>query len=499
MAEIEKESLKILVDGVFFQLYRTGIARVWKAVLQEWAENGFAQNIVVLERGGSAPKISGIQYKNIPTYDYSKTDADRRILQQVCDEEKADLFISTYYTTPLSTPSVFMAYDMIPEVLGGNLALPMWREKHYGIRHACAFIAISENTARDLAKIFPSISSKSITVAHCGVQSSFSPATVEEVNCFKAKYGISKPYFLLVGAIGGYKNTILFLKAFVKLQNKSDFALVCTGGGTLSENDIKPFLSGINVHRLQLDDEELRTAYSGAIALVYPSQYEGFGLPVLEAIACGSPVITCPNASIPEVAGNAAIYVKDDDVNGMLNALVEVQKPEIRQSLITTGLVQAKKFSWSKMAAEVSSALIGAAASVKNSNQISLQIEQVKQQLQESPVNSSEFLNQLMACVNLYEIDPSDCDVLAELRLIRQRLAQFWLSVEAEKLDSLYSGNVGKAHQALIKSGIKHESLTETEKTFVDELVAHLAQESDDLKVMNYRLAAMLYCDLPND
>ena len=115
------------------------------------------------------------------------------------------------------------------------------------------------------------------------------------------------------------------------------------------------------------------------------------------------------------------------------------------------------------------------------------------------PVDSPEFLNQLAGCVNLYEIDPSDTAVLEELREIRQKIAEFWLSVEAEKLDSLYAGSVGKAHQALIKSGIKHESLTETEKTFVDELVAHLAQESDDLKVMNYRLAAMLYCDLPND
>ncbi|WP_442946592.1 hypothetical protein [Nostoc sp. 'Peltigera malacea cyanobiont' DB3992] len=74
------------------------------------------------------------------------------MLQQICDEEEAELFISSYYTTPIETPSVFMAYDMIPEVLGGNLNEPMWREKHNGIKHASAFIAISENTAKDLSK-----------------------------------------------------------------------------------------------------------------------------------------------------------------------------------------------------------------------------------------------------------------------------------------------------------------------------------------------------------
>ncbi len=109
---------------------------------------------------------------------------------------------------------------------------------------------------------------------------------------------------------------------------------------------------------LQLSDEELALAYSGAMALVYPSKYEGFGMPVLEAMACGCPVITCPNASIPEVAGDAAIYVNDDDVDGLANALCEVQKPSIRNSLIAAGLAQAKKFSWSKMAQTVSSALI---------------------------------------------------------------------------------------------------------------------------------------------
>ncbi|MBC6471505.1 MAG: glycosyltransferase [Hormoscilla sp. GM102CHS1] len=96
------------------------------------------------------------------------------------------------------------------------------------------------------------------------------------------------------------------------------------------------------------------------MALVYPSKYEGFGLPVLEAMACGCPVITSPNASIPEVAGEAVIYVHDEDVDGLVNALCEVQKPGVRNSSIAAGLEQAKKFSWSTMAEKVSSALMDA-------------------------------------------------------------------------------------------------------------------------------------------
>lgn len=349
----------IVVDGVFFQLYQTGIARVWQSLLSEWVANGFAKHIVFIDRGGTAPKNPGVQYRQLPIYDYENISAERERLQQICDEEGADLFISTYYTTPTTTPSVFIAYDMIPEVVEWDLDNPIWRDKHHGIQQACAYIAISENTARDLRKFFPDISPESVTVAHCGVESSFTPASIEEVNRLKTKYGISKPYFILVGR-GGYKNTVLCLQAFAQLPTRQGFEIVCTGSGPLLEDEFKTYTAGSGFHILQLSDEELRAAYSGAVALVYPSKYEGFGLPVLEAIACGCPVITCPNSSIPEVAGEAALYVNDDDVDGLTNALCEVQKPDVRKALKAAGLEQAKKFSWSKMASTVSSVLINA-------------------------------------------------------------------------------------------------------------------------------------------
>ncbi|MBG1258601.1 FkbM family methyltransferase [Nostoc commune] len=362
----------IIIDGVFFQLYQTGIARVWRSLLQQWANSTFAKHIIVLDRAGTAPKIPGIRYRSIPHYDYNNTDADREMLQQVCDEESTDLFISSYYTTPTTTPSVFMAYDMIPEVMGWDINNPMWREKHHSIQHASAYIAISEHTARDLARCFSDIPIESVTVAHCGVSTTFSPSKSEEVNAFKLKYGITKPYFILVGAGGAYKNSILFFQALSKLANSYGFDIVCTGSGGLLAPEFRAYTSGSVVYMLQLSDEELATAYSGAVALVYPSKYEGFGMPVIEAMACGCPVITCPNASIPEVAGDAAIYVNDDDVDELANALCEVQKPSIRHSLITAGLAQAKKFSWTKMAQTVSSALIDTTLLFLNLNEINL-------------------------------------------------------------------------------------------------------------------------------
>ena len=352
------KQFKVAIDGVFFQLYQTGIARVWRCLFQEFSKTDFAQHLIILDRVGTAPQIPGLSYRQIPAYSYDATNLDRELLQQVCDEEEIDLFISTYYTTPLTTPSVFMAYDMIPEVLGADLSLPMWQEKHRAIQEAISYLSISQNTAQDLIKFFPNIHPNFVTVAHCGVEELFAPSSEDLVNAFKQKYGIYKPYFILVGAAGSYKNAGLFLRAFSQLPTKQGFEMVLTGTGHLLIDRIRPYSAGSVVHFVNLADDELRLAYAGAVALVYPSTYEGFGLPVLEALACGCPVITCPNASIPEVAGEAALYVEDSNIDEMVNALCEVQKPAVRNSLIQSGLAQAQKFSWSKMAQIIEKTLI---------------------------------------------------------------------------------------------------------------------------------------------
>jgi hypothetical protein len=254
-----------------------------------------------------------------------------------------------------------MAYDMIPEALGAALDVPEWQEKHYCIQYASAYIAISHNTAQDLIKFFSTIAPQTITVAYPGVSTNiFFPATTEEIQSFRAKYDITKPYFLLTAVNKNYKNNLLFFAAFSQLQNQQDFEVICIGTDTELKPELKAYVTGTTVHLLPLSDAELRIAYSDALALVYPSLYEGFGLPVLEAMVCGCPVITCPNASLPEVGGEAVLYVNDRDVEGMANALHEVQKPSVREALVNAGLARSRHFSWSTMAAIVQSALVDA-------------------------------------------------------------------------------------------------------------------------------------------
>jgi len=593
----------IIIDGVFFQIRQSGIARVWKSLLKEWANNEFGKHILVLDRAGTAPKIPGLRYRTIPAYDYKNTNADKAILQQVCDEEGAELFISSYYTTPIKTPSIFMSYDMTPEAMGWDLNNSMWQEKHHGIRHASAYIAISEHTARDLSKYFPEISFESVTVAHCGVEKIFSPAIPEKINAFKIKYGISKPYFLLVGIIGSNKNTHLFFKAFAQLSNSSGFDIVCTGSSDTLTPELRTYTSGSAVHTLELSDEELVIAYSGAVALVYPSKYEGFGMPIVEAMACGCPVITCPNASIPEVAGKAAIYVNDNDIEAMANALCEVQKPNIRNTLIATGLKQAKQFSWSQMADTVSTALINTTllslnlkevnyiifpdwsqseevlglelqevikntATYANSYQTTLLIDITSINLEEAELFlSSVTMNLLMneefdgteeleisflgelsdiqwkalrprinSVINLknqnhqafnkfqsilQEINTLDTiktngysiqnvkyisDIIAkynqgysqlsitnELRDLRTKMAEYWLSVAENQLEKVYAGKISEGYQAIVKSGIQNQELTESEHKFVNEVMAKVTKRLDESKAIQYLLVAMLY------
>jgi glycogen synthase len=117
----------------------------------------------------------------------------------------------------------------------------------------------------------------------------------------------------------------------------------------------------VRARRLSLSDEELRLAYAGAVALVYPSRYEGFGLPVAEAMACGCPVITTKLASLPEVAGDAALYIDPDDPQSLREALDTVREAGRRATMIAAGAIQASAFRWDSASAAFADALTEAA------------------------------------------------------------------------------------------------------------------------------------------
>lgn len=349
--------VRIAIDGVFFR-FSTGISRVWKSLLAEWSATGFGEFVVVIDRERTAPRFPGIRYVDAPQHQYADILGDQHMLQAICDRENIRLFISTYYTTPQTTPAALMVLDMIPEVMGFDLGNPQWQEKHRAIRYAQNYLAISDSTARDLCHFFPEISPGKVVTTYCG--SDFRQPTPTAVAEFKQRFGIERPYFLISGVRSDYKNAALFFHAFARLgDERGRYAIVCTNSNGELEPEMRSLAGAAAVHMVVLSDAELQCAYSGALALCYPSRYEGFGLPVLEAMACGCPVITCRISSISEVGGDAVLYVDPDNVGEMLQAVLDVQKPEVRQSLLKRGEVQAANFSWSRMAREVADVLSG--------------------------------------------------------------------------------------------------------------------------------------------
>ena len=343
--KLRNSGFRLAIDGIFFR-YQSGLARVWKSLLREWSANGFGEFIVVIDRNSTAPKFHDIVYANISINEDSDRSNDRAVLQGICDQLKITLFISTYYSLPISTPAYMLVPDMIPEVRGFDLQETQWINKKECIQFASKFFGISKSTSNDLMKFYPLIHQEQVVNVYCGTD--FHTQSIESVEEFKIKYHINRPYFMM-STID--KNSELFFKAFSLLgERRADYAIVCTNTLPTLKPELQGYLGEGNFHGIVLNDEELQCAYSGAIALVYPSRYEGFGLPVLEAMACSCPVITCNNSSLPEVGGEAVMYIDPDNVEEMLLALNTIQNSIIRAGMITKGLEQSKKFSWREMA-----------------------------------------------------------------------------------------------------------------------------------------------------
>lgn len=356
--------MKLLVDGVFYQIASTGIARVWSTLLPRLAARPDME-ITMLDRGG-CPDLPGVARVPFPSQTWSHTPADSLMIDRFAAELGADVFVSTYYTTPTSIPAVAMIYDMIPEVLDFNLRERVWREKEITISFAQYYACISANTRADLLKFYPRIAPGRVSLTPCGLDEvAFRPRAAGEIAAFRRGHDVPEHYFMLVGSRSRrtrYKNAELVFDA-LRTTRGERIHLLCAGGEPEIEADFLEALPpGITAQRLELTDAELSCAYAGAQALVYPSLYEGFGMPVIEAMACGCPVITTPRGSLPEVAGEAALFVSGTDHGELLDAMRAVRVPARREELVRRGLAHASGFRWEPMVAEFHRLLQRAAA-----------------------------------------------------------------------------------------------------------------------------------------
>ena len=273
---------------------------------------------------------------------------------------KPDIVHETYYALLPSRrlkkfPTVITVYDMIDELYSDQFPRReiIRHKKKSAIQRADHIICISENTRNDLIKFYD-ISHEKTSVIYLSSDEIFHDRTPPTTD----KMIQDRPYFLFVGQRAGYKNFTNFIEAFSnsKFLNK-DMDIVCFGGGSFTKAELNLFASlGLkkeNIHFRSGDDLVLKTLYRQAEALIYPSLYEGFGIPPLEAMASGCAVIASHSSSIPEVVGEAGEYVHPNDIDSIKQALEQVVlQPCHKSTLINKGYEQYKKFSWNKCAHE---------------------------------------------------------------------------------------------------------------------------------------------------
>ena len=255
-----------------------------------------------------------------------------------------------------STPTVLTVHDLIFRHLPAhhkplnrwylNLTVPLY------CRRATHVIAISEYTRHDLVAAY-GLPPEKITVIHEAASPRFRPQPPDAVAAVRTRYGLPDRYLLFVGTIEPRKNLSRLLAAFesVRADGLSDGLVIVGRRGWLYGDFFARLEQSPVRHAVLLPgyvpDEDLPAVYAGAQALVFPSLYEGFGLPVLEAMACGTPVVASDASSIPEVGGDAALYFDPRDVGAMVEAIRQlVREAGPREDMRTRGLARAAGFSW---------------------------------------------------------------------------------------------------------------------------------------------------------
>lgn len=249
-----------------------------------------------------------------------------------------------------NTPLVITIHDMTQELFPGSFAKhdpSAFRKKRFASR-ADRIIAISECTKNDIVRILD-ISPDQIDVVHHG-NSLVLPANADAIH-------ISLParYVLFVGGRNGYKNFARFAEAFSKVAaHDKTLRLICAGGGGFTSNEIEMLNQLQIVERCEqrwVTDEELAILYNRSLCFVYPSEYEGFGLPILEAFACGAPVLCSRASCFPEIADKGAEYFSAIDPEEMAACMkLAIESADMRQHLRDAGKVRLSDFSWKNTA-----------------------------------------------------------------------------------------------------------------------------------------------------
>lgn len=338
--------MKIILDNIIFSLQIAGgISMVWSNLINNLEKEDL--DTLYIEYPNSennlyrkALKISNNKINNVKCFDKILTQLNSVKLKY----NQKFIFHSSYFRICNNPNAINIStvHDFIYEQSKMTLKQKFRRQLDYkAIRKSDAIICVSDNTKNDLLKFLPDINPRKVFVIYNGVSDEY----------YKLKeipYPIYSKYLLFVGNRIGYKNfdkTISFIK-----YSKYNLLIV---GGSLSTSELNLLnkeIPGKFKVLTHISNNELNKIYNSVFGLVYPSEYEGFGLPVLEAQRAGCPVIAQNKSSIPEIIGKNYPMMNDCSINSFKELLSIIENS--RESLIEQGISNAQRFSWGKMAKE---------------------------------------------------------------------------------------------------------------------------------------------------
>lgn len=343
--------MKIYSDNIIFSLQKSGgISIYFYEIFKRFLRDGV--DFKMLDSGG---RVDNIFYKNLLPLK-NLIPEKKRLLKKFIrysdtEIKSSDKFIfhSTYYRICKSKNAINVTtvHDFTYEKYFKGIKKKIHSyQKKRAILKSDLIICISENTKKDLMNYIPEAKNKKIEVVYNGVSEEFSRKENVE-NDFDRIYS-SQKYILFVGARRGYKNFEIVLKIFSKLKN--EYKLIFVGGEKLLNKEKEKIEKAIGKnyeHLIGINIEKLNSLYNYAFCLIYPSNYEGFGIPILEAMRAGCPVLAYENSSIPEISG-PSLLMKNNLVEEYLEKIEELKSNERRKELIRKGVDFSKNFSWEK-------------------------------------------------------------------------------------------------------------------------------------------------------
>ncbi len=354
---MKQREFTVAFDDVSLQLGDTGIARYWRGLVNTLVDLEILEkhNIepIFLSRSSYRTKLNE-KHLEFSKYDFRFPAADRKNISAFCKSEKVDLFVSSYYTFSTVSANLILVYDLIPEIFKFGRMNRGWMERELAINAASSYFAISKNTKKDLIQFYPHSRDLHIGVGYPGIDSTlFSPGSITA----DLEPTRTSRYFVCVGSRygeSGYKNGKLLVEAINLIpKDEIDFELYFIGGEHLTQDELKlQDDKNVKIHTGRLSDADLVSVLRGAEALVYPSRYEGFGMPPLEALALGTPVITTRTSSIPEAVGDLGLFVDTKNASQLAEILRKKDFKHVRNSLEISGPQRAQEFTWEKTAKE---------------------------------------------------------------------------------------------------------------------------------------------------